>query len=158
MPPIFEPDIQQTLLQKRYIFLYHIYLRGFNPLRRDIPVNFNLKIQERLSLKNHISTIITNWDSVCPVSCSLAVTNDIAFCFLFLRLLRCFNSAGSRSSTDQQITNNSIFVRKSHQAILGSKDVCSSPRLIAAYHDPHKYFKPSHPPDGLICSIFFFTK
>ena len=40
----------------------------------------------------------TKWDSVCSISVSLAVTNDIAYCFLFLHLLRCFNSVGSQSS------------------------------------------------------------
>ena len=43
----------------------------------------------------------TKWDSVCSESFSLAVTNDIAYCFLFLHLLRCFNSVGSQSYTDQ---------------------------------------------------------
>lgn len=45
-------------------------------------------------------------------------------------------------------------VRKSHSAILGSKDVCSSPKLIAAYHDLHRQLKPSHPPDSISSNIF----
>ncbi len=35
--------------------------------------------------------------SVCPVPFSVAPTHGIACCFLFLRLLRCFSSAGSPS-------------------------------------------------------------
>lgn len=43
----------------------------------------------------------TKQDSVCPKSFSLAVTHDIEYFFLLLRLLRCFNSAGSRFYTKQ---------------------------------------------------------
>ena len=65
-------------------------------------VNFSLtKEDPKSSPKHHISTYLTIRDSVCPTSFSLAVTNDIAYCFLFLHLLRCFNSVGSQSSTDQ---------------------------------------------------------
>ena len=36
-----------------------------------------------------------------------------------------------------------------HSEILGSKDVCSSPRLIAAYHVLHRLLAPRHPPYAL---------
>ena len=37
----------------------------------------------------------------------------------------------------------------SHSEILGSKDICSYPRLIAAYHVLHRLREPRHPPDAL---------
>jgi hypothetical protein len=37
-----------------------------------------------------------------------------------------------------------------HWEILGSKLVCSSPRLIAAYHVLHRLLVPRHPPYALI--------
>ena len=37
----------------------------------------------------------------------------------------------------------------SHSEIRGSKDICSYPRLIAAYHVLHRLREPRHPPDAL---------
>jgi hypothetical protein len=37
-----------------------------------------------------------------------------------------------------------------HSAIRGSRDVCSSPRLIAAYHGLHRTAAPRHPPWTLV--------
>jgi hypothetical protein len=38
-----------------------------------------------------------------------------------------------------------------HSGIRGSKDVCSSPRLNAAYHALHRLLVPRHPPRALTC-------
>ena len=51
------------------------------------------------------------------------------YCFLFLRLLRCFSSARLRLSTSYL-----QYDRFPHSDICGSKDICSSPQLFAAYH------------------------
>ena len=37
----------------------------------------------------------------------------------------------------------------SHSEILGSKDICSYPKLIAACHVLHRLREPRHPPDAL---------
>ena len=37
----------------------------------------------------------------------------------------------------------------SHSEILGSKDICSYPKLIAAYHVLHRLREPRHPPEAL---------
>ena len=37
----------------------------------------------------------------------------------------------------------------SHSEILGSKVICTYPRLIAAYHVLHRLREPRHPPDAL---------
>lgn len=52
------------------------------------------------------------------------------FCFLFLRLLRCFNSPRSLSEPCGPECK-----RMSYSVIRGSKAACVSPRLIAACHD-----------------------
>jgi hypothetical protein len=41
-----------------------------------------------------------------------------------------------------------------HSEILGSKVVCTSPRLIAAYHVLHRLLVPRHPP----CALSSLTK
>ena len=38
-----------------------------------------------------------------------------------------------------------------HSEIVGSKDICSSPALIAAYHVFHRLSVPRHPPYALSC-------
>ena len=69
------------------------------------------------------------------------------YCFLFLCLLRCFSSAGSRIyATILQI------VRFPHSEIRGSIHICWSPRLIAAYHVLHRLWEPRHPP----CTLSYF--
>ena len=51
------------------------------------------------------------------------------YCFLFLRLLRCFSSARQRLSTTCL-----QHARFPHSEMSGSKNICFSPNLIAAYH------------------------
>ena len=41
----------------------------------------------------------------------------------------------------------------SHSEIAGSRDICSSPALIAAYHVLHRLCEPRHPPSALSCFI-----
>ena len=43
-----------------------------------------------------------------------------------------------------------------HSEIRGSRDICSSPRLIAAYHVFHRLLVPRHPPCALFCLTFLF--
>ena len=42
----------------------------------------------------------------------------------------------------------------SHSEITGSRDICASPVLFAAYHVLHRLQEPRHPP----CALFFLTK
>jgi hypothetical protein len=76
--------------------------------------------------------------------------------FLFLGVLRCFNSP-------RWLYPDYEFIRKSqdmtlegltHSEIPGSKDVCSSPRLIAAYRVLHRLQMPRHSP----CALSSLTK
>ena len=69
------------------------------------------------------------------------------YCFLFLCLLRCFSSAGSRIyAISLQL------IRFPHSEIRGSIHICWSPRLIAAYHVLHRLWEPRHPP----CTLSYF--
>ena len=42
-----------------------------------------------------------------------------------------------------------------HSEISGSKDICSSPKLFAAYHVFHRLLVPRHPPCALFCLTSF---
>ena len=82
---------------------------------------------------------------------SLAATHRITCCFLFLRLLRCFSSPGSLHKLCIGLRILEVCSsRFPHSEISGSKDICSSPKLFAAYHVFHRLLVPRHPPYALI--------
>ena len=76
------------------------------------------------------------------------------YCFLFLRLLRCFSSPGSLCTPIglaliQCTVAEGFSAGFPHSEICGSRDMCSSPQLIAAYHVFHRLLVPRHPPCAL---------
>ena len=85
---------------------------------------------------------------------SIASTKGFTFCFLFLRLLRCFSSPGSPRYCGNAIS----CIGLPHSEIRGSKVICTSPELIAACHVFRRLLKPRHPPSALVhflCNVFF---
>ena len=80
------------------------------------------------------------------------------FFFLFLRLLRCFSSPGSlrlpiQLTPVQQTVHKVSLCGFPHSDICGSKCICHSPQLFAAYHVFHRLSVPRHPP----CALFSLT-
>ena len=75
------------------------------------------------------------------------------FCFLFLRVLRCFSSPGL--PTIAGVTESSS-AGLPHSDICGSKVICTYPQLFAAYHVLLRLREPRHPPCALICFLLFF--
>lgn len=67
--------------------------------------------------------------------------------FLFLPVLRCFSSRGWLSFECCIFNTAGCPIRKSSDITL----VCSSPKLIAAYHVLHRLSDPRHPPCALNC-------
>ena len=66
---------------------------------------------------------------------SLATTGGIIVYFLFLRVLRCFSSP---RSPQLKLIACLQHAGLSHSEIHGSTVICTSPRLIAAYHVLHR--------------------
>ena len=74
--------------------------------------------------------------------------------FLFLRLLRCFSSPGSLPYVmDWRMDDWSPSAGFPHSDICGSKIICISPQLFAAYHVFLRLLVPRHPPCALFCLI-----
>ena len=79
--------------------------------------------------------------------------------FLFLRLLRCFSSPGSPPYTIKAHAFVHAWIHGvcpwgfPHSEIRGSIDICSSPRLFAAYHVFLRLSVPRHPP----CALYSLT-
>ena len=88
--------------------------------------------------------------SVCPLSISLAATLEIDFSF---------SSSGYLDVSVHRVPSAWLWIhhavtevcsaRFPHSDISGSMDICSSPKLFAAYHVFHRLLVPRHPPYAL---------
>lgn len=137
-------DVTSTLLGA--------HLRGFNPLRRWHSSQTSTHSHEELYVSCPPTTPhslhIAMGGSVCPVPLSFAITHGIACCFLFLRLLRCFSSAGSRSHGGAV-----PLLSGDWEVPFGDPGFQGCMLLARAYRSlprPSSAPKPSHPPDGMI--------
>ena len=87
---------------------------------------------------------------VCPLSISLAATLEIDFSF---------SSSGYLDVSVHRVPFLTLWIgvrvtevcsaRFPHSDISGSMDICSSPKLFAAYHVFHRLLVPRHPPYAL---------
>jgi hypothetical protein len=82
---------------------------------------------------------------------SLATTNGITICFLFLRVLRCFTSPRSPPPPMYSVTGDTTSLVPGFPIRTSSdqRSVDSSPRLIAASYVLHRLPVPRHPPCAL---------
>ena len=90
-------------------------------------------------------------DGVWAVPLSLAATYGITS-FSFPPLTEMFHFSGFRELTPIlfRVRRSSItLIRLPHSEISGSKRICRSPKLIAAYHVLHRLLAPRHPPYAL---------
>ena len=88
--------------------------------------------------------------TVCPLSISLAATLEIDFSF---------SSSGYLDVSVHRVPFHTLWIGVwitevcsagfPHSDISGSMDICSSPKLFAAYHVLHRLSVPRHPPCAL---------
>ena len=109
-------------------------VRDYHPLWFNFPEVFHYKFTVHIAvLQPHI----------CRNNCGLGYSPFARhylgnhYCFLFLWLLRCFSSPGSLPTIARRI---SCLQQDGlpHSEISGSKVICTSPKLIAAYHVLHR--------------------
>ena len=91
---------------------------------------------------------------VWPLSISLAATLEIEFSFFSSPYL----DVSVQAVPDvwlwiHHTTTEVCSAGFPHSEISGSKDICSSPKLIAAYHVFHRLLVPRHPP----CALYSLT-
>ena len=94
------------------------------------------------------------WTRVHPVWAvprSLATTDGIAACFLFLRVLRCFTSPGSLPATMDSSRDVAVLPATGFPIRISTDQslVGGSPWLFAATHVLHRLSEPRHPPHAL---------
>ena len=91
-------------------------------------------------------------DPVCPISLSLAATHKIDLSFSSSPYLDVSVQAVPLHTLCIGVWMTGVFpVGFPHSDIHGSKDICSSPWLFAAYHVFHRLLVPRHPPCALSC-------
>ena len=89
---------------------------------------------------------------VWPLSISLAATLEIEFSFFSSPYLDVSVQAVPDVWLWIHHTTTEVFsARFPHSDISGSMDICSSPKLFAAYHVFHRLLVPRHPPCALSC-------
>lgn len=97
MTPNFPHQNHGTVVWDSSSTLSGLRLRGYHPLWRAISGYFSFTREEEAGpLTLHLPQV-SKWDSVWTFPISLAATKGIPCWFLFLPLLRCFRSGGSRS-------------------------------------------------------------
>ena len=91
---------------------------------------------------------------VWPLSISLAATLEIEFSFFSSPYLDVSVQAVPDAWLCIHHTTTEVFsARFPHSDISGSMDICSSPKLFAAYHVFHRLLVPRHPP----CALYSLT-
>jgi hypothetical protein len=99
---------QGTVVWDSRSTLSGLRLRGCHPLWRAISGHFSLTSEEEARPLTLHLPCFSAWDSVWTVPVSLAATKGIPCWFLFLPLLRCFRSGGSRSVKEHRTLASSV--------------------------------------------------
>ena len=134
-PPIFEQDVTcPALLIAHLVPQLPVPVRGYHPLWPDFPD------------RSRKLAAIECW--ALPISLAATFGIDVSF-----------SSSGYLDVSVHRVpgvwlwihhTSLKVYLsRFPHSEISGSKDICSSPKLIAAYHVFHRLLVPRHPPCAL---------
>ena len=120
-------------------------LRGFHPLWLVFPVPFSCPLKSRPQSEPRHARM-----AVWALSISLAATLEIDFSF---------SSSGYLDVSVHRVPLHTLWIQAwihgvfpcgfPHSDIRGSLDICSSPRLFAAYHVFLRLSVPRHPPCAL---------
>ena len=127
-------------------------VRGSHPLRQAFPKPFSCPVPYRLQSEPR-GARTTVW----ALPFSLAATRGIDVSF---------SSSGYLDVSVHRVPLRALWIRARmregssrgfpHSEISGSMDICSSPKLFAAYHVFHRLSVPRHPPCALSCLTFRF--
>ena len=129
----------------RFPFMY-----GAFTLCGRLSQNLSARINESIMRSEPRNARIPVW----PLSISLAATLEIEFSFFSSPYL----DVSVQAVPDvwlwiHHTTTEVCSAGFPHSEISGSKDICSSPKLIAAYHVFHRLLVPRHPP----CALYSLT-
>ena len=130
---------------------FSFQLQGYYLLWRSFPTLFIYDIASMLYVRN------PNEVNFIGLACS-------AFARRYLRNRISFSSSGYLDVSVPRVPFHKLWIHLwmtvvhtagfPHSEISGSKDICSSPKLIAAYHVFHRLSVPRHPPCALLRLTF----
>ena len=145
-PRFFHQDFSCPGVLRIPLCRFRLRIRGFHPLWPAFPKPFSCLFRSRLRSIPR-SARATVWAP--PVSLAATPGIDVSF-----------SSSGYLDVSVHRVPFRALWIgarihRSSlcgfpHSEIHGSADMCSSPRLIAAYHVFHRLLVPRHPP----CALF----
>ena len=123
------------------------FMYGAFTLSGRLSQNLSIKLAESIPRSEPRNARIPVW----PLSISLAATLEIEFSFF---------SSGYLDVSVPRVPFHTLWIGVwilevcssgfPHSEISGSLDICSSPKLFAAYHVFHRLLVPRHPPCALI--------
>ena len=132
---------------------FRLRIRGFHPLLPVFPVPFSCPLQSLMQSEPR-SARTAVWALPVP----LAATPGITFVF---------SSSGYLDVSVRRVPLHDLWIQSwihgvcpcgfPHSEIRGSRDICSSPRLFAAYHVFLRLPVPRHPPCALSSLTFFHS-
>ena len=146
-PPDFPQGFSCLAVLRILLAVFWFRVRGFHPVSPAFPKPFHYHTTHLLQ-------------SITPDHCWPGLGS-----FPFARRysgnrIFSFSSSGYLDVSVPRVPNISLWIhemsmevcsiRFPHSEINGSKDICSSPLLIAAYHVFHRLLVPRHPPCALI--------
>ena len=150
-PPYFPQGFSCLAVLRILLAVFWFRVRGFHPVSPAFPKPFHY-------LSTHLLQSITP-EHCCPGLGSFPFARH----YLGNRIFS-FSSSGYLDVSVPRVPSVYLCIqytvtevysaRFPHSEIHGSKDICSSPWLIAAYHVFHRLSVPRHPPCALISLTF----
>ena len=148
MVPALSIKVSRVSMYSGFRHVSSSFAYGAFTLSGRLSQNLSARIAESLLRSEPRNARIPVW----PLSISLAATLEIDFSF---------SSSGYLDVSVHRVPFHTLWIgvwilevfssRFPHSEISGSMDMCSSPKLFAAYHVFHRLLVPRHPPCALFC-------
>ena len=146
MVPACSHKVPRVSWYSGYRLVFSSFTYGAFTLSGWLSQNHSAKLEESIMRSEPRSARTPVW----PLSISLAATLEIEFSFF---------SSGYLDVSVPRVPFHTLWIgvwitevfsaRFPHSDISGSLDICSSPKLFAAYHVFHRLLVPRHPPCAL---------
>ena len=150
MVPAHSIKVSRVSMYSGFRHVVFPFAYGAFTLSGRLSQNLSARINESIMRSEPHSARTMVW----PLSISLAATLEIEFSFFSSPYL----DVSVQAVPDvwlwiHHTTTEVCSAGFPHSEISGSKDICSSPKLIAAYHVFHRLLVPRHPP----CALYSLT-
>ena len=152
MVPAHSIKVSRVSMYSGYRHVIFPFAYGAFTLSGRLSQNLSARINESIMRSEPRNARIPVW----PLSISLAATLEIDVSF---------SSSGYLDVSVHRVPFHTLWIGVwmtevfsagfPHSDISGSMDICSSPKLFAAYHVFHRLLVPRHPPCALFCLTSF---